>query len=104
MQWFGCVRLTCLFLLQNLNISLALWHPQNIYRIWIHVSLQPSVVDVLTTTTHTHTIPILSIPFSQKGGVSPTKNQKVKVQKILYPVSYTHLRAHETVLDLVCRL
>ena len=21
-----------------------------------------------------------------------------------YPVSYTHLRAHETVLDLVCRL
>ena len=22
----------------------------------------------------------------------------------LYPVSYTHLRAHETVLDLVCRL
>ena len=22
----------------------------------------------------------------------------------IYPVSYTHLRAHETVLDLVCRL
>ena len=22
----------------------------------------------------------------------------------LFPVSYTHLRAHETVLDLVCRL
>ena len=22
----------------------------------------------------------------------------------MYPVSYTHLRAHETVLDLVCRL
>ena len=22
----------------------------------------------------------------------------------LYPVSYTHLRAHETVLDIVCRL
>ena len=22
----------------------------------------------------------------------------------VYPVSYTHLRAHETVLDLVCRL
>ena len=25
-------------------------------------------------------------------------------QKILEAVSYTHLRAHETVLDLVCRL
>ena len=24
--------------------------------------------------------------------------------KTFYPVSYTHLRAHETVLDLVCRL
>ena len=28
------------------------------------------------------------------------KNQN----KILVPVSYTHLRAHETVLDIVCRL
>ena len=26
------------------------------------------------------------------------------VQDVLRPVSYTHLRAHETVLDLVCRL
>ena len=25
-------------------------------------------------------------------------------QSLAYPVSYTHLRAHETVLDLVCRL
>ena len=25
-------------------------------------------------------------------------------QKQVLPVSYTHLRAHETVLDLVCRL
>ena len=25
-------------------------------------------------------------------------------RKVLQPVSYTHLRAHETVLDLVCRL
>ena len=27
-----------------------------------------------------------------------------KVGRTPYPVSYTHLRAHETVLDLVCRL
>ena len=26
------------------------------------------------------------------------------IQKSLTPVSYTHLRAHETCLDLVCRL
>ena len=26
------------------------------------------------------------------------------LQKFINPVSYTHLRAHETVLDLVCRL
>ena len=28
----------------------------------------------------------------------------VEGKRILEPVSYTHLRAHETVLDLVCRL
>ena len=28
----------------------------------------------------------------------------ISVQNILFAVSYTHLRAHETVLDLVCRL
>ena len=26
------------------------------------------------------------------------------IREALRPVSYTHLRAHETVLDLVCRL
>ena len=29
---------------------------------------------------------------------------EVHIARDLYPVSYTHLRAHETVLDLVCRL
>ena len=29
---------------------------------------------------------------------------KIRTKKILDAVSYTHLRAHETVLDLVCRL
>ena len=28
----------------------------------------------------------------------------IEVLEIVVPVSYTHLRAHETVLDLVCRL
>src|SRR5665811_582171 len=30
--------------------------------------------------------------------------QKTEDGLIIFPVSYTHLRAHETVLDLVCRL
>src|SRR5664280_232298 len=29
---------------------------------------------------------------------------RAQVQSLFTPVSYTHLRAHETVLDLVCRL
>ena len=28
----------------------------------------------------------------------------ITIQTVYNPVSYTHLRAHETVLDLVCRL
>ena len=32
------------------------------------------------------------------------KPPKNKGGKLKLPVSYTHLRAHETVLDLVCRL
>ena len=37
--------------------------------------------------------------------LSKLKNRLQLAQKIMgLPVSYTHLRAHETVLDLVCRL
>ena len=38
-------------------------------------------------------IAVLAVTFSTKHGLAQVK-----------PVSYTHLRAHETVLDLVCRL
>ena len=42
------------------------------------------------------------MPYLQVLGEIPTDD---KVLSIYYnPVSYTHLRAHETVLDLVCRL
>ena len=37
------------------------------------------------------------------SGEKPTKPM-FRVKEIVIPVSYTHLRAHETVLDLVCRL
>ena len=33
-----------------------------------------------------------------------TKMAQISVMAGLLPVSYTHLRAHETVLDLLCRL
>ena len=32
------------------------------------------------------------------------RGEQAKVARRRVPVSYTHLRAHETVLDLVCRL
>ena len=31
-------------------------------------------------------------------------DNNAEISKVRRPVSYTHLRAHETVLDLVCRL
>ena len=34
----------------------------------------------------------------------PINQNNHKITKTNIPVSYTHLRAHETVLDLVCRL
>src|SRR5665811_2440680 len=33
-----------------------------------------------------------------------TRNSSLPYHTLVCPVSYTHLRAHETVLDLVCRL
>ena len=36
--------------------------------------------------------------YTSKGSDGKTVQQSIK------PVSYTHLRAHETVLDIVCRL
>ena len=40
------------------------------------------------------------IDFKDVASVEADEN----LQLITGPVSYTHLRAHETVLDLVCRL
>src|SRR5664280_3329276 len=38
------------------------------------------------------------------GGRSNQKPVITNISNVSNPVSYTHLRAHETVLDLVCRL
>ena len=38
------------------------------------------------------------------AGIRPILTRVVGDDKEVIPVSYTHLRAHETVLDLVCRL
>ena len=53
-------------------------------------------------------------PFTGRGGVAASLAQGREAEHggaeepaephALAPVSYTHLRAHETVLDLVCRL
>ena len=39
-----------------------------------------------------------------RGGVELVAGRVGAVVVATVPVSYTHLRAHETVLDLVCRL
>ena len=41
--------------------------------------------------------------FAEDGTVTPVTVIKAG-PCVVIPVSYTHLRAHETVLDLVCRL
>ena len=38
------------------------------------------------------------------GGIQTNMTRDRKGFETMMPVSYTHLRAHETVLDLVCRL
>src|SRR5665811_1811864 len=41
---------------------------------------------------------------ARTGWAKPTTKMAARSRDIDVPVSYTHLRAHETVLDLVCRL
>ena len=46
-------------------------------------------------------------PFANQRGFAEAGGGRDEGQlavQTLVPVSYTHLRAHETVLDLVCRL
>ena len=38
------------------------------------------------------------------GGVEDHVHLAIRLSRTITTVSYTHLRAHETVLDLVCRL
>ena len=45
-----------------------------------------------------------SLKDSLRGALRPERNYNVLHYDLSIPVSYTHLRAHETVLDLVCRL
>ena len=43
--------------------------------------------------------------LAQEAGLATDRRVVVREDpETLAPVSYTHLRAHETVLDLVCRL
>ena len=44
------------------------------------------------------------LSFLHGNYISLTNLSPADWERIAEPVSYTHLRAHETVLDLVCRL
>src|SRR5450759_3928460 len=43
-------------------------------------------------------------PVYERGTAKPTKPLHPRLDTMVTPVSYTHLRAHETRHDLVCRL
>ena len=43
-------------------------------------------------------------PKGNEGELAPKANEAAPNTEASEAVSYTHLRAHETVLDLVCRL
>ena len=47
-------------------------------------------------------LPVLGEPPGTDHSKSTPETEST--EKVVRPVSYTHLRAHETVLDLVCRL
>ena len=51
-----------------------------------------------------HTIILMGPPKSGKSTLAVNLFGRENAIVIAYAVSYTHLRAHETVLDLVCRL
>ena len=53
---------------------------------------------------HGHLVDGLGAPDDRVGGVEHLDAQGEAPLDQVAPVSYTHLRAHETVLDLVCRL
>ena len=62
----------------------------------------------ITTTTKTlskEAIPSASTHITQSRALVYTRNmQHTRAEVSVVPVSYTHLRAHETREDLVCRL
>ena len=49
-------------------------------------------------------VPVGAVVVHKNRIIGRGYNQVEKLKDATAPVSYTHLRAHETVLDLVCRL
>ena len=50
------------------------------------------------------TVYVTSDKFTVEYKMRKQAREDIAAGNIIIPVSYTHLRAHETVLDLVCRL
>ena len=86
----------------------------DVAKIW-RAKLKAKVIGITGSAGKTTTKEILATLLSQKFKVKKTvanNNNHIGVpltilstnEKHSVPVSYTHLRAHETVLDLVCRL
>src|SRR5665811_275720 len=84
------------------DIRLALW---NISEKLVEPQQKP-VPDTAVAHTHEPTLPVPEPAGPVKPPVKPAESPQTPKKPHATPeaVSYTHLRAHETVLDLVCRL
>src|SRR5665811_973205 len=76
---------------------------------WVSCTKNDQVLQQGTTTSNGTTLVSLKVTSAPTidGVIDPMWDNATKlnvVPQVPDPVSYTHLRAHETVLDLVCRL
>ena len=67
-------------------------------------TVAPTTLPSTTTTTITSFREVFLVPNTGDPDASLQGPVATDLDEALEPVSYTHLRAHETVLDLVCRL
>ena len=91
-----------------LNVYLFLFERQPIMQSNLFTQVLPVMVMVLTLWLIKRNVPFEYIPgFNKISGLIMVMMAIIAVMWLLdrtRTVSYTHLRAHETVLDLVCRL
>ena len=87
--------------LSNENIDVIHYSPDP--KVFIQRALAPAKVKEISVDEETRTATVL-VSDDQVSLAIGKSGQNIRLAMRLTAVSYTHLRAHETVLDLVCRL